>query len=160
MIDHLTVRPVRRTDLAALVAIFADRSTPTDEDYWIARMRWHEEDPVDRSFLVADVAGTCVGAITGEVRAREFRSTRVGTLFAVGVADGYRESGVGTVLFEALSAAFLNAGVELIRAMVPKDEALLMAFLRSQGMRAGPFVQMEVRLRPASSGRGGVGERW
>lgn len=146
MTDKLVVRPVRRDDLSALVAIFAERSAPTDEAYWLARMDWHDEDPAQRFFLVADIDGRCVGAITGEVRAREFRSTRVGTLFAVGVAEGYREAGVGSVLFAALCEGFAGTGVSLIRAMVPKDEGLLMAFLRSQGMSAGPFVQMEMRL--------------
>lgn len=151
-VPPVTVRTARQEDVPALVEIFSERVAPTDDSYWTARLAWRAEDPAERFFLVADHDGRCVGAITGQVREREFRATRTGSLFAVGVADGYRECGVGTLLFEALCGSFADVGVEVVRAMVPRDEGLVMAFLRSQGMRAGPFVQMEMRVQNATGG--------
>ena len=57
-----------------------------------------------------------------------------------------RLHGLGTVLFDAICARFRKAGVETVRTMLAKDDPLVMSFFRSQGMRAGPFIQLEKRL--------------
>lgn len=88
-------------------------------------------------------AGEVIGFIVGEVRAWEFGSSPCGWVFAVSVAPGLRLRGVGSALFEAVSARFRRDGVEKIRTMLSRDNHLLMSFFRSHGMMAGPYIQLE-----------------
>ncbi|MEI2776629.1 MAG: GNAT family N-acetyltransferase [Tetrasphaera sp.] len=143
--DPIRVRTAREDDIAAIVAMFP-AAEGFDDAYWRGRLRACTEEPDKRFFLAAEHDGRCVGAILGEVRALEFRSRPSGNLFATVTSPESREAGIGSVLFEALCDRFTAAGVDVVRAMVRKDEALDMAFLRSQGMTAGPFVQMQMRL--------------
>ena len=45
-----------------------------------------------------------------------------------------------------MTRCFRKAGVTRIRTMIPWENMDLMSFFRSQGMMAGPFVQLEVDL--------------
>ena len=87
-----------------------------------------------------------VGFILGEQRAWEFGSPPCGWVFAIGVAPDRRLGGVGTKLFEAICGRMGAAGVKSIRTMLARDDALNMAFFRSQGMKGGSFIQLEMSL--------------
>ncbi len=41
---------------------------------------------------------------------------------------------------------FRETGVTKIRTMIARDAQLVMSFFRSQGLMAGPFVQLEMDL--------------
>lgn len=93
--------------------------------------------------MVAEAEGQVVGFILGEIRAWEFGSPPSGWIFAINVAKGARLDGVGTRLFEVICAQFTEAGVDRVRTMIAKDDPLVMRFFRSQGMVAGPFIELE-----------------
>ena len=87
-----------------------------------------------------------LGFIIGEIRAWEFGSTPCGWVFALSVEPEMRLQSVATELFEAISNEFKKAGVSKMRTMVARDARLPMLFFRSEGMMAGPYLQLEKDL--------------
>ncbi|MCB1368948.1 MAG: N-acetyltransferase, partial [Rhodobacteraceae bacterium] len=59
---------------------------------------------------------------------------------------GTREQGIGETLFQAISERFRAAGISTMRTMVARQNQLHMAFFRSEGMMAGPYLQLEKEL--------------
>jgi GNAT superfamily N-acetyltransferase len=99
-----------------------------------------------RAILVAECDGRVVGFTVGTIRAWEFGSEPCGWIFAIAVRPENREDGIATSLYQALSDFFQRAGVKKTRTMIRRDEHLLMAYFRSLGMMAGPFIQLEKEL--------------
>jgi GNAT superfamily N-acetyltransferase len=97
-------------------------------------------------FLVAHLGRRLEGFVVGEIRAWEFGSPPCGWVFAIQVRATCRVAGVGTHLFAAIGDCFRRAGVNRIRTMAARDNTLILSFFRSQGMMAGPFVELEMSL--------------
>jgi ribosomal protein S18 acetylase RimI-like enzyme len=87
-----------------------------------------------------------LGFVIGEARAWEFGSAKCGWVFGIGVDPKAREEGIGEALLARISESFLAAGVSTLRTMVARDNHLLMSFFRSEGMTAGPYLQLEKEL--------------
>ena len=105
----------------------------------------------ERFFLIAESADKpeerpVLGYVIGEVRAWEFGSEPCGWVFAFSVDPRTRLQGIGEALLEAITEAFREAGIETMRTMVPRSNNLHMAFFRSEGMTAGPYVQLEKEI--------------
>jgi len=152
------IRPARGNDMAAVSGIDARITGDAKPAYWTEMFeRFGNRD--DRYFLLAeDAAGTVLGYIAGEVRAWEFGSPPCGWVFAIGVDPDARVGKVGTQLFDAISARMKAAGVDTVRTMIARDDELIMAFFRSQGMMAGPFVQLEMSVDGGWADEGGEAE--
>lgn len=101
---------------------------------------------LNRLFLCACQGEKVIGFIVGEIRAWEFGSAPCGWVFAVGVHRDVRTRYVAQTLFQAVCDSFRQAGVTIIRTMLARDNTLAMSFFRSQGMIAGPFIQLEMEL--------------
>jgi ribosomal protein S18 acetylase RimI-like enzyme len=69
-------------------------------------------------------------------------------VFGIDVDPAARQAGVGARLLAAICAAFRRAGVRTVRTMLSRDNTLILAFFRSQGMMAGPFIPLEMDLAP------------
>ena len=139
----VTIRAAVADDVAAVSEIDAAITGIPKPDYWrraFARYGRRET----RHFLVAEAQGRVVGFIIGEERAWEFGSPPCGWIFALGVDPDHREGGIGTALFAALIQRMKESGVSLVRTMLARDDALNMAFFRSQGMMGGAFIQLEM----------------
>jgi ribosomal protein S18 acetylase RimI-like enzyme len=146
------VRRVRATDMANVIALDAHVTKLPKPDYWndvfrrYGKQRLHE-----RFFLVAEdrtdrANPKLLGFIIGEVRAWEFGSTPCGWVFALSVEPELRLYGTGSALLEAMSAEFRKAGVSKMRTMVAREARLPLLFFRSEGMMAGPYLQLEKDL--------------
>lgn len=143
------VRPVRRTDLPAVIELDAAVTGLNKKDYWQrVYRRYGVRGEQQRHFLVA-VAGTKVlGFVIGEVRDWEFGSPPCGWVFAVNVDSGARQLGIGTRLLAALRERFEQAGVHVLRTMLARDNTLILSFFRSQGMTAGRLIPLEMEIGP------------
>jgi GNAT superfamily N-acetyltransferase len=116
-------------------------------DYWRDLYeRYGSRRRGERFFLVADGAGGIEGFVIGETRAWEFGSPPCGWIFAIQVRPRGRLRGVGTRLFDAICDYFRRRGVDKVRTMLARDNILILSFFRSQGMMAGPFIQLEMAL--------------
>jgi ribosomal protein S18 acetylase RimI-like enzyme len=142
-----TIRPVRRGDLEAVIAIDAQVTGIEKRDYWRSIYRRYGE-PVapGAQFLVAETGGEVVGFAIGEVRDWEFGAPPCGWVFAIDVRPDARLAGIGTRLLQKLCTGFRRAGVRKVRTMLASDNTLIMSFFRSQGMTAGRFIPMEMDL--------------
>lgn len=143
------VRPVRASDIAAIVALDGRVTKIPKPAYWTdLRRRCGAAGHGARTiFLVAESLdqpdAPVIGFIVGEVRAWEFGSAPCGWVFALSVDPAHRLSRIGEQLFDAIVDEFRKAGADKIRTMVARDARLPAMFFRSQGMRAGPYVQLE-----------------
>ena len=150
--DAVSVRRVQGGDIADVIALDEQVTGLAKPDYWHdVFARYGERRPNERFFLVADRGNaksrrSILGFIIGEVRAWEFGSTPCGWVFALSVEPRARLHGVGQALFEAISAEFAKAGVDKMRTMVARDNRLHLMFFRSEGMMAGPYIQLEKEL--------------
>ena len=142
----IEIRPARPTDLQTVVAL--DEETPglVKPEYWRVRLERFGGGQQDRYFLIAERADKAIGFIVGEVRAWEFGSPPSGWIFAINVHRSARQDGLGTLLFDAVCDRFRKAGVRQVRTMIAKDDRLVLSFFRSQGLMAGPFIELEKGL--------------
>ena len=149
--DAVLVRPVRRADLDAVIAIDATVTGLEKRKYWSSvYRRYGAGGGTEPQFLVALLDARVVGFVIGEVRDWEFGSPPCGWVFAIDVDPQARLGGVGTRLLEAISAGFRRAGVRKLRTMLARDNTLILSFFRSQGMMAGPLISLEKDLEGAS----------
>ena len=143
----LAIRPATLADVAGVIVLDAEVTGLRKAAYWQDMFeRFGASHHDQRFFLVAGEPGRIDGVIIGEVRAWEFGSPPSGWVFAVQVRPRLRVKGLGSRLFAAVCARFRGAGVERVRTMVARDNAVIHAFFRSQGMMAGPFIELEMRL--------------
>ncbi|MBE1237674.1 GNAT family N-acetyltransferase [Phaeovibrio sulfidiphilus] len=117
-------------------------------DHWRLLIEGSRTSPESRFFLVARRGDRLLGLIAGEIRVWEFGSPPCGWIYTVAVDPDARETAVGTRLFQAICARFRRQGASTVRTMVGRNEHLVLSFFRSQGMMAGPFVELEMEIRP------------
>jgi ribosomal protein S18 acetylase RimI-like enzyme len=140
------IRGARRADLAQVVAIDAAITGLAKPAYWAGILRRYGGRKPQRLFLVAEAGRRVLGYIVGEVRDWEFGSPPCGWVFGIGVRPDTRLAGVGARLLEAVCADFRQRGVRTVRTLLARDNALVLAFFRSQGMMAASFIPLEKEL--------------
>jgi GNAT superfamily N-acetyltransferase len=140
------VRPLMPRDHGAVVALDAANTGIAKPHYWHALFADYGRRRNSRFFLVAEGGRRLVGFAVGEVRAWEFGSAPCGWVLAIEVDAKLRLRHVGTMLIDALTECFRRAGVRKLRTMLARDDMLNLRFFRSQGMMAGPFIQLEKDL--------------
>jgi ribosomal protein S18 acetylase RimI-like enzyme len=141
---HLNkIRGARRQDLAQVVEIDASITGLRKPAYWAGILRRYGGREPSRLFLVCIEKNQVQGYVVGEVRDWEFGSAACGWVFGIGVRPEARLRGTGTGLLEAICAAFRRRGVQKVRTLLARDNALVLAFFRSQGMMAAPFIALE-----------------
>lgn len=150
--DPIRIRRAVETDLPAVIGLDERVTGIGKPDYWTDIFaRYGRKRLQERIFLVAEAENAAsqhplVGFAVGEIRTWEFGSEPSGWVFAISVEPDSRLSGVGKRLFRAMSERFRAAGIHVMRTMVARDNALHMAFFRSEGMTGGPYIQLEMDL--------------
>ena len=146
MIHLKEIRPARRQDLAQIVRIDAGITGLRKPAYWAGVLRRYGGRQRQRFFLVAEVEDRVEGYVVGEVRDWEFGSPPCGWVFGIGVRPQTRLAGVGTRLYEAICSGFRRNGVKKVRTLLARDNGLVLAFFRSQGMMGAHFIPLELDL--------------
>ncbi len=144
---RLKIRRATAKDLAGVVDLDARVTGQAKPEYWadiFERFGARKQDK--RFFLVATTRDGIAGLIAGEIRGWEFGSEPCGWIFALSVDPDQREQRVGETLFRDICGRFRQAGVSKVRNMVERNDTLLMSFFRSEGMVAGPYIQLELDL--------------
>ena len=137
----VAIRPVQASDLSAISALDV-RLTGSEKPVY-----WQEMLSPGRHFLLAETdKGALAGFIAGEIRAWEFGQPAAGWVFAIQIEPKLRLHGVGTQLFDALVARFKAKGVTRVRTLVDRKDHLILSFFRTQGMVAGPALQLDMDL--------------
>ena len=137
------VRRARPADLAQVIDIDARITGLRKARYWAGIQSRYGGRSRQQFFLVSEQGKQVQGYIVGEVRDWEFGSPPCGWVFGIGVRPDTRLRGTGTRLLEEICAAFRGRGVDKVRTLLARDNALVLAFFRSQGMMAAPFIALE-----------------
>jgi GNAT superfamily N-acetyltransferase len=147
--EGLRVRRVKADDIPHVVGLDQRITRLAKPEYWHdIYARYGRRRLAERFFLIAEKTPVrrgqrILGFVIGEVRAWEFGSAPCGWVFAMSVEPEARLKGVGKTLLQAISSEFKNAGVSKMRTMVARDNRLHLLFFRSEGMAAGPYIQLE-----------------
>lgn len=143
--EALVIEEAKAADLAVVSDLDTKITGITKPEFW-AEIASDRGAKGRRSVLVARLNGLIVGYVVGEIRSWEFGSPPCGWLHTIGVRPDYRLSHIGSALCDALQARFRAAGVGTMRTMLHIDDHLLLSFFRSQGLTAGPFLELEMGL--------------
>ena len=144
---EVTLREASKADIPAVIRLDAQATGLRKADYWRDICdRYILLGRDNRFFLIAEAGGKIGGFIVGETRVWEFGSPPSGWVFAVNVAADLREHGVGSRLMAAICDRFRACGVDTVRTMISRNDQLNLAFFRSQGMTAGPYIELEMAL--------------
>ena len=146
MIYLKRIRAAKRADLPQIVAIDAGITGLRKPAYWSGILSRYGSRQRQRYFLVAETDRAVQGYIVGEVRDWEFGSPPCGWVFGLGVRPDARLAGVGARMLEAICERFRKAGVTTVRTLLARDNPLVLAFFRSQGMMAAPFIPLQMEL--------------
>jgi len=145
----ISIRRATKADTGAIIALDTEITGTEKSAYW-ADIVSRFAGPRDRSgryFMVAtSMADGLIGFIVGEIRVWEFGSPPCGWVLALSVAPAHRERGIGALLLDALCAEFKKADVNIIRTMVLSNDKVNLSFFRSEGLAAGPYIELEKRL--------------
>ncbi len=145
------VRRAVPDDLEAIIEIDADATGSKKADYYKQYIGFVQQEARPyRIFLIAEVDGEpggIKGFAAGEVRDWEFGSPRSGWITNIVVKPDARERGIGTLLLNKILDAFREAGANTVRTLPPRDNHTVVSFFRSQGLMAGPSVDLEMSLR-------------
>ena len=140
------IRAAESQDLSKISALEGKITGQPKPDYWREMLGSYGHG--DRYFLLAeDEAGKLLGFVLGEIRAWEFGSDPAGWVFAINVDPDTRQGGIGTALFDAVCQRFRHAGVRSVRTMVDRRDHLILSFFRSQGLMAGPSIELEMEIQ-------------
>lgn len=142
----MLIRPAVEADLPAIMTFDQRSNKDANPRYWEEMFARYGDDTSKQLFLVCEAGNEIVGFIIGEVRDWEFGSNPCGWVFALGVRPDIRLSGVATKLYTAICHFFRQAGVTTVRTMLARQDMDSLSFFRSQGMMAGPYVQLEKEL--------------
>ncbi len=146
MIHIKRIRSVRRSDLARVVEIDAVITKVRKPAYWNGMLRRYGGRQRGRFFLVAENEAGVQGYVIGDVRDWEFGSPPCGWVFALGVHPRARLGGLATMLFEEICRRLRESGVDKLRTVIVRENALMLAFFRSQSMMAAPLITLEKDL--------------
>jgi ribosomal protein S18 acetylase RimI-like enzyme len=156
----LQVRRARFEDIDHVIALDARVTGLAKPDYWRDVFeRYGQRRLEERVFFVAESdqqPKTILGYVVGEIRAWEFGSTPCGWIIALSVDPDARLQHIGERLFEAISDEFRRAGIDKLRTMVARDMPLHMSFFRSEGMMAGPYIQLEKSIETPTKSKTGL----
>ena len=150
----VNIRDAVAGDIQTIIRLDEIHTGLAKPDYWQEMFTLYvSEAHFGRFFLVADVSGAAAGFIVGEIRTWEFGSPPCGWVFAVNVSPDCREGGIGSGLLEAICQRFRDCGVGTVRTMISRNDPLNLAFFRSQGLTAGPYIELEKSLDPDGPNR-------
>src|SRR5437870_9905119 len=144
--DAVRIRAMTELDIESITQI-DERVTGTYRpEVWEDRAAYYIRRDPDSS-QVAEVDGTVVGFMMGEVRGGEFGMNEpTGWVEFFGVDPSSRERGVGRRLIEALLGHFRAKGAHVARTMVATQDKDIAAFIAAMGFKPAPLSALEKRL--------------
>ena len=140
------IRPVTELDIESICRIDEAITGRYRPEAWEDRVVYYIRRDPDSS-QVAEVDGSVVGFMLGEVRGGEFGLEEpTGWVEFFGVDPKAREKGVGRALIDALFDGFKRKGAHVARTMVRTEDREIDAFIRRMGFTNAPVAALEKRL--------------
>jgi len=140
------VRPLNELDIEAICRIDERITGRYRPEVWEDRVAYYIRRDPDSS-QVAELDGTVIGFMLGEVRGGEFGLEEpTGWIEFFGVDPKARGGGVGRQLVETLLERFRARGAHVARTMVAQGDKDIDAFIRRVGFAPAPVTALEKRL--------------
>ena len=134
--NRITVRPLKREDLAAVDRIDAKRTGLDRSAYCAAKFREVLDESGIRVSLVAEDNGIVTGFIMARVDFGEFgRIEKTAVIDTIGVHPDYGGSGIGHALLSQLLINLASLQVEAVRTKVEREDFGLWSFLSRRGFK-------------------------
>ncbi len=138
------IRTLKRGDLDRIVTMDAQHTGRRRQAWFEARLSRALDDSAVRVSLAAEVDGTLVGAVLGEVQYGEYGvAAPVAVLDTILVDRAFSGQGVGATLVEHLARNLRALNIERIRTEVAWDQQHLLTFLAHQGFSPAQRLVLE-----------------
>lgn len=138
------VRTLTRGDLDRIVVMDAQHTGRRRQAWFEGRLGQALDDSDVRVSLGAEVDGTLVGAVLGQVQYGEYGVAEpVAVLDTILVDRAFSHQGVGTALVEHLARNLRALNIERIRTEVAWDQQHLLAFLAHHGFAPAQRLVLE-----------------
>ena len=143
--DGVRIRPMTELDIESIAQIDERVSGRYRPEVWEDRAAYYIRRDPDSS-QVAEIDGSVVGFMMGEVRGGEFGMNEpTGWVEFFGVDPSARGRSLGRLLLEALLAHFRERGAQVARTMVQEKDAEIAGFLNAMGFKPARVVPLERR---------------
>ena len=137
---------MRRKDLEVIVEIDEKVLGERRQDYWERKLELMDHRSSQTS-LVAEVEGTVVGFILGEVSGWEFGvPDNIGWIETIGIDPVYQKKRLATALAQELIKNLKVIGVRTIYTLVSWDDWDLLQFFHAMGFTRGDMINLELKI--------------
>jgi ribosomal protein S18 acetylase RimI-like enzyme len=144
--DDVRIRPMTELDIEGITRIDERITKRYRPEVWEERVGYYLRRDAESS-QVAEVAGSVVGFMMGEVRGGEFGLEEpTGWIEFFGVDPEVRGRDLGRRLIDALLAHFRTQGAHIARTMVAASDRDVAGFLRAMQFTPAPLTALEKRL--------------
>jgi len=145
-VKDITIRTLKRGDLAALVEIDNKLIGQLRPQYWEMKLELLEQRAPIAS-LVAEMDGKVVGFVLGDASGWEFGvPDTTGWIDTIGVDPAYQSKGVGRSLVKEAIAHMKKVGVGKIYVLVNWRDWDMLKFLNQIGFTRGDMINLELKV--------------
>jgi len=146
MADDVRIRALTELDIEGITRIDERITKQYRPEVWEQRASYYIRRDAESS-QVAEVGGTVVGFMMGEVRGGEFGLEEpTGWIEFFGVDPDARGRDLGRKLIDALLAHFRSRGAHVARTMVATTDTDIAGFLKAMHFVPAPVTALEKRL--------------
>jgi len=145
-LENLNIRTLRREDLDAIVRIDEKVLGENRKSYWEKKLELMNNRSSQIS-LVAEVEGSVVGFILGDVSGWEFGVPEtIGWIDTIGVDPAYQKKGLARALAHELIKNLKVLGVKTIYTLVSWNDWDLLQFFHAMGFTRGDMINLELKI--------------
>jgi len=138
------VRPLDELDIGSIVRIDERITGRYRPDFWEQRVMYYLRRDPDSS-RVAEVDGTVVGFMLGDVRAGEFGiEDPSGWIERFGIDPDHRGKDLGAQMFAGVVDHFRACGATTVRTLVHAQDDGVGGFLKAMGFTPSPLQALEM----------------
>ena len=146
LLEDVKIRPLRKEDLGAIVAIDAKVLGENRKDYWEKKLELMN-DKSSQVSLVAEMEGKVLGFILGDVSGWEFGvPDTIGWIDTIGIDPAYQKKGLAKALAQELIRRLKTIGVRTIYTLVSWSDWDLLQFFHAMGFTRGDMINLELKI--------------
>lgn len=140
------IRPMIPADMERIVEIDIKVLGQPRPEYWEMKVELVQKRALVSS-LVAELEGTVIGFIIGDVSRWEYGlPENIGWIDTIGIDPDYQRTGVAKRLFAEMTQSLKKAGVDSVITFVTRRDWKLLKFFNSVGFQKGDLLNLELDI--------------